>query len=276
MDMHAFADSRDRLGPALLRLEREGPSRYTARTDPAWWNQIGPYGGWLAALAMAAMRDGLDDDWLPRSIAINFLGALPEGEIDVHVATLRRQRSVIGLRAELSRRGEPVAVSAEAVFGLERPSCERAPSAAPALPAPHTLPRETRLDGLAAFVRAFDYRLAWGAPWSGGDAADSAGWIRPARPMAPSPELLLMLADAWFPPGWVMLDAPLPVSTVSMQVAFHAALPPPGSDAHGYFAARHRSDAFGSGYALERGELWWPGGVLALQAQQLTWVGQRR
>ena len=260
----------------LFDLAEVAAGRFQTRTDPRFWNQIGPFGGWLAGVAMAAMRCGLAPYWQVRAVTVNYLGPLPEGELQVCVTNLRQQRTVLGLRAELSTAGElQPAVTAEAVFGLPREAPPGRGLACPALPDPGSLERFHGLDPLAAFVRAFDYRVAWGVPFEQSPQPESGGWLRLARPAAWAPEVLLMLADAWFPPGWASLRGPQPVSTLSMQVVFHdagdSALPPPDA----FVAARHRMEAVGGGYAHERGELWWPDGRLALQAQQLTWVDTR-
>lgn len=258
----------------IFSLESTGPSAFRTHTNERYWNQIGPFGGWLAGLAMAAMRRHVPTDWAPRSIAVNFLGALPVGDVEIAVSVLRRQRRVAGLRAELRAMDDvAAAVVADAVFGVSRPSPHRAHLPAPDLPDPHTLPRLSRLDPLAAFVRAFDYRVAFGEPFRGSAEPRSGGWVRPTGEPAGEvgPDMLLMLADAWFPPGWATRSEPVPVSTISMQVVFHDVAPTTAGD--GFLAACHREEAHADGFGLERGELWWPDGRLALTSQQLTWVG---
>jgi acyl-CoA thioesterase len=251
-----------------------GSTGLRAQTDPRYWNQIGPFGGWLAGLAMAAMRRRAPAGWAPRSVSVEFLGALPAGEIGIAVTIVRRQRRVAGLRAELSALGDAApAVVANAVFGLTRESDSMVTPPLPSLPAPRSLPRFTGLDPLAAFVRAFDYRVSFGEPFVAGPEARSGGWVRPGDPLEPAPETLLLLADAWFPPGWVTRREPVPVSTLCMQVVFHQAAAG-RSDLGGFFAVSFREDALGDGFGIERGELWWPDGRLALTSQQLIWIGE--
>jgi hypothetical protein len=255
-------------------LETSGPGRHRAATDARYWNQIGPFGGWLAGLAAVALGREAPAGWPLRAITLQFLGRLPAGFIDVEVEGLRVQRRVAGVRATLRAEGDArPAVTAEAVFGR---TAEAAPATAvprPPLPAASTLPRLAALDPLAAFVSTFDHRVAFGAPFAGGSEARSGGWLRSRVPLPPGPESLLLLADAWFPPRWAALAEPVPVSTVSMQVVFHDTAAG-RSDMGGFFAACHEEDARGEGFGLERGELWWPDGRLALTMQQLTWVGE--
>lgn len=255
-------------------LEAAGPGRYRAPTDARYWNQIGPFGGWLAGLAAAALVREAPAGWPLRAITLQFLGRLPPGPIDIEVEGLRLQRRVAGLRATLRAGGDArPAVTADAVFGCASSAAPAAAVPRPALTAASTLPRMAALDPLAAFVSTFDYRVAFGAPFAGGPESRSGGWLRSRLPLPPTPAALLMLADAWFPPRWAALPEPVPVSTVSMQVVVHDGVPGPGA-MDGFFAACYEEDARGEGYGLERGELWWPDGRLALTMQQLTWVGE--
>lgn len=254
-------------------IEATGPGRFRAPTDPRYWNQIGPFGGWLAGLAVAALQREAPAGWPLRAVTLQFLGRLPAGSIDIEVERLRLQRRVAGLRATLRPEGQSdVAVTAEAVFGEAGPGAPSTQRPRPMLPDPVTLPRLTALDAMAAFVRTFDHRVAFGLPFAGGAAARTEGWLRSREPLPEGPAALLLLADAWFPPRWATSPEPVPVSTVSMQVVFHDVTPGPDST-DGFFAACHEEDAGTEGFGLERGTLWWPDGRLALTMQQLTWIG---
>ncbi|MCR5882404.1 thioesterase family protein [Rhizobacter sp. J219] len=256
-----------------FNLQAQGVNRYSTLTDPRYWNQIGPFGGWLAALAGVAMERGAPAGWTMKSISLNFLGRVPAGRVEIDIEPLRVQRRIAALRATMRPEGEATtAVTAEAIFAPAGATTQAAALPRPSLPAPETLPRLDRLDALAAFVGTFDHRVAFGAPFAQDRRARSGGWVRSRLPLPRSPAGLLMLADAWYPPRWATLSEPVPVSTVSMQVVFHESCPgSPGLD--GFFAACYQEDAQTDGFGLERGAIWWPDGRLALTMQQLTWVG---
>lgn len=256
-----------------VTLVRLGPGRYRAPSDPRYWNQIGPFGGWLAGLAATALQCEAPPDRPLRAMSLHFLGRLPADGVDIDVECLRVQRRVAGLRATLRPEGDSsAAVTAEAVFGAPAAAPPSTGLPRPALPSPATLPRLAALDPLAAFVRTFDHRVAFGPPFGGGREARSGGWLRSRLPLPSAPAALLMLADAWFPPRWAALAEPVPVSTVSMQVVLHD-VKTGSASLDGFFAACYEEDARADGFGLERGALWWPDGRLALTMQQLTWVG---
>ena len=255
-------------------LEPIDARTWRSRTDPRFWNQIGPFGGWLAGLTMAAMRELAPPASAPRSLAVHYLAAAPAGDLVLEGRVVREQRRVSGLRVELRGAQEATAsVVAEGVFGVSRPEASAATLPPPHLPAAARLPRYTALDPLAPFVKAFDYRIAAGEPFAGGGSSQSSGWLRPDLPYRPGPEWLLMLADAWFPPAWAGRDGAVPVSTISLQVVFHDCRDL-CQDAEGFFRASFREESRADGFGLERGELWWPDGRLALTSQQLTWIGE--
>lgn len=259
-------------------LEAAGPGRWRAPTDARYWNQIGPFGGWLAGLAATVLAYEAPAGWPLRAITLQFLGRLPAGPIDIDVEGLRLQRRVAALRATLRAGGDQrPAVTADAVFGSATGTAPSTALPRPVLPAAETLPRLAALDPLAAFVSTFDHRVVFGLPFAAAPQARSSGWLRSRVPLPPTPAALLMLADAWFPPRWAALTEPepepVPVSTVSMQVVVHDGAPGPTA-MDGFYAACYQEDARGEGYGLERGELWWPDGRLALTMQQLTWVGE--
>lgn len=252
-------------------MERTAAGDWRVATDERFWNQIGPFGGWLAATAMRAMRAEADPALRPRSFHAHFIGAVAPGEMRVRVQLLRRQRTLAALRAEIVS-GDAVAVAAECVFGADRGGPAWSHPRPPLMAPPHTYPRMRDLESFARFPAAFDYRVAQGAPLQLPGEFDSHGWLRLEGCECPGPEELLLLADAWYPAPWAGLAQPVPVTTLALSVLFREPPPAAGSAGHGYLAARHRTSQVGEGYADERGELWWPDGRIALQCQQLTWI----
>lgn len=257
--------------PELFALHARPDGRLAAPTDPRFWNQIGPFGGWLAGLALAAMRREVEPVFTPRSFSAQFFGAFMAGEIELEVRVLRRQRTLVAVQAELRQDGQ-AGVSAQALFATDRAGPPALGGVAPPeMPAPSQIDRWHGLDGFAAFTRQFDYRPAFGLPFAGGAERTSGGWLRlHGDDTAWGAEHLLLLADAWCPALWAASPAPVPVSTLSLNVVFHGDAPvdPP----HRFLAARHHTERVAEGYGDERGALWWPDGRLALLAQQALWV----
>jgi len=66
---------------------------YEWQTDERYWNQIGPFGGWIAAALLRPVLDHPERHGSPLSITINFAAAIRAGRYDVRVELLRRNRS---------------------------------------------------------------------------------------------------------------------------------------------------------------------------------------
>src|SRR5689334_370566 len=103
----------------LFDLRRRPDGRWAVQTDPRFWNQIGPFGGWLAALSLSAMRREVQPAFVPRSFSAQFFGAFAAGEITLATRVLRQQRTVAAVQVELSQDGQ-VGVCAQALFGIDR------------------------------------------------------------------------------------------------------------------------------------------------------------
>lgn len=248
-----------------------GEGRFTARTDHAFWNQIGPYGGWIAALSMHAMRQGLPAALAPRSFSCTLVDAVRAGEFELQVNTVARRRTLEVHEVRLSQQGR-VCAFAQCVFGAPREQPSLVGEVVPPLPAPEQLGGLPFMSPLANFVNRFDYRLASGSAFGGGGAPSrSAGYVRlRSRPRRLGPEDLLLLADAWFPALWTQTRAPVPATTVTMSVVFHCEDIPEPTD--GFVLLHVASSEIRDGYADETTELWVPGGPLLLKSVQLLWV----
>ena len=88
-----------------FELRAQGNNRYGASTDPRYWNQIGPFGGWLAALAAVALEREAPAGWAMKSVSLNFAGRVPAGDIEIETEALRVQRRDAALRATLRPQG---------------------------------------------------------------------------------------------------------------------------------------------------------------------------
>lgn len=271
------------MASALFMPFDRGPDGGRLTTPSSdFWNGAGPFGGWVAAVAWRAMAEEAGASaagMVPRSFSASFLARLAPAPFELLVTPLSRGGSVLQLRVDLRQQGR-LCVTAHAVFGLSRPDLEEEQLTRP-LPAPQQLPAYEALQPLAAFPRQFDYRISEGRAFEGSASPVTVGWVRlhretgEAAPTVLGPAELLLLADAWFPPVWTMLDAAVPVATLTLDVLFLRAEVEDQLLADGFLAARHETRRIADGYADEHGLLSLPDGRPVLRAQQLTWVGAR-
>ena len=166
------------------------PGRYTAHLDDAWNLRPLPQGGVLAAVALRAIEEHLDDPTQRlRTLHTTFVAQVTDGPLEVDVELLRRGRSMSHLRAELRNPGAARGHVTTAVHGAARRGFDFVDIAPPVVPPPSECPSfrdpppvevpdfepmpfwEARVDGRAAIGHA---------PWEDyePERAERASWYR--------------------------------------------------------------------------------------------------
>ncbi len=248
-------------------LEPAGEGRVRATVSRSWFVADGPNGGFIAALAVRALRETVPD-LPPRSLTLHFLVAPAEGPVELACAIVRRGRTTAFLRLELIQDGAPV------VLGLAAcaPWRPDAPSFADVAPAPLADPDDcVRVEpgrpGQPAFLANYDLRLQ--RPDPAARPTRLAGWIRAAQARPLDEVLLAAMTDAFLPPAMVRLPEPVAVPTVDLTIHFRAPRP---ADAHPWVAAEFVSTLAAGGTTEEDGRLWLADGTLVAQSRQLAVV----
>jgi acyl-CoA thioesterase len=254
----AFAEA-----TAVLAL---GDGAYLATCDGAWSTELGPNGGYLAAIILRAMTAELDDPARhPRSLTCHYLRSPRPGEIDVAVTVERGGRSLSTLTARLSQDGR-LCIIAVAAFAIDLDGVLDYGASPPAVASPEATARLPAVPRIP-ITQHFEMRPALGAPlYAGADEALSGGWLRfedDGEPLdAPA---LAMFADAWWPSPLPRLTRRASLPTVDLTVHFRS---PPVAD--GPVLAVFRSSTAAGGFFEEDGELWSRDGVLLAHSRQLA------
>ena len=68
---------------AALPLSPLGPRAWASQVDKRYWNAIGPWGGWTAALLLKAVLAEADHNGTPVAMTINLMGGLDEQPLAV-------------------------------------------------------------------------------------------------------------------------------------------------------------------------------------------------
>jgi acyl-CoA thioesterase len=124
-----------------LQLESgEHAHRFTATIHPHWKVSAVPQGGFVAALATAAMeRCVAEPSQRLRSLSCVFAAPVSEGPVVVDVATLRAGRSMSQFTATVRSPDAAAGLTAIAVFGSDRRGYEFTELVPPAAPSPDTV-----------------------------------------------------------------------------------------------------------------------------------------
>ena len=231
-----------------------------------WFVVRGPNGGYLAAMFVRALDAAVPEGRRPRSLTIHYTAAPAEGPVEIEVETEHEGRSFSFLSARMRQNGKLVATALAAYSG-EREGVEWREHEMPAVkPAAEIEPLPAG-PPLPPFASNWEMRNVAGIPFTGGDRAESGGWIRLREPRALDYPLVAALADAWFPAAFARLTAPEALPTIDLTIHFRAAPSVPAGES---VLALFRSHHAGGGFVEEDGTIWAPDGTLIAQSRQLA------
>ena len=200
-------------------IRQAGPGSFAATGPDGWQQGRGAFGGLVYGILARAMEAELGDPARRlQTLSGEIAGPVLPGVASIQVEVLRRGAKQSNAQARLVQ-GSHVLAVASGVFcaprAVEMPALRDVESPDRAgWDQLRVLPVEPPLG--PDFARAYEYRLAGPAPFSGSHDAETAGYIRertlPSRRDSPS---VLALLDAWWPTLWSIATEPRPVATTS-------------------------------------------------------------
>ena len=257
--------------------------RYTGQVHPAYNIGNKPNGGYLLALAVAALQQTLPGQPDPLSVSVHYLRPGLAGQpCHIHTELLRSGRSLSTLRATLVQDGSARLELLAAMGDLGDPGNPGDPgqgdAAAPqlALPLPDLPPPEQCVGRSAEaqgvdlpILQRLDIRLHpdQARPGAAGQARVS-GWIRLRDGRPPDALACLLFADAFPPAVFGLLGMVGWVPTVELTLHLRARPAP------GWMLGEFWSQDLADGRVIEDGALWDSKGRLVLQVRQLALVRQ--
>ena len=260
------------LGPAPGAPDSS--QRFTGQVHPAYNIGNNPNGGYLLALAVAALRQALPAQPDPLSVTVHYLRpGLANQPCRIDTQLLRSGRSLSTARATLVQDDQPrlelLAAMGDLGGASGAPPLLALPM--PDIPPPDQCPgRSADAQGVGLpILDRLDIRLHPRQAQAGaaGQALVS-GWIRLHDGRPPDALACLLFADAFPPAVFGLLGTVGWVPTVELTIHLRAR-PAPGWML-GQFSAHDLAD----GRVIEDGALWDATGRLVLQSRQLALVRQ--
>lgn len=242
--------------------------RFSVELSERWWIGPGPNGGYVAALMLNAMDAVATRP--PRSLTVHFLSRPATGPAEIEVTVERQGRSTSFLSARLIQNGE-VQGKAMAVFSARRDGPSFDQTVMPDVPSPEDGEEfDTSLVEVAVFSRFRAVPAIGGAPMSGGEEAETAGWLRLRDEQPMTAVLAAAMLDVWFPAPFVVLGKPAHAPTLEYTVHFPCELPLRENPEPDWVLARLTADQAVDGHFSEDGELWSRDGVLLARSRQVA------
>lgn len=264
MDSHPFDTD--------TAVRRVGELEFEAEiANDRWWVVRGPNGGFVAAILLRALTEALGDpDRPPRSLTVHYPGAPQQGPMSIRVAIEKVGRTTATLSCRATQGGRVMALALAAFSGPfpgEDFATARMPEVPPAedVPVPPPPPVEPK------FSENFEYRFAIGPPpFSGGDRAETGGWLRLREPRVMDHLLAAAYSDSWIPAIFSRLETFAVVPTIDLTVHFREPLPLEGASAEDFVLGVFQTRVARDGLFEEDGEIWSADGRLLVQSRQLA------
>lgn len=254
-----------------LALEPAGDGRWRGRASAHYESANGTFGGFTAALALAAMIQGGSEHSRPASLTIDYLGQIAPGtELTLHVHPVSGGRSIAFRRCDVldAKDGHPLA-SASAVLAVRRDTDGHVDAVAPPAPPPEGIDVIEAAPG--PMGERTTVRPVHGFPPFAHPDTRSLAWVRETSGRPVDHLQLAYLADHRPPRSFFWSEGPRPSATLTMSVWFHATddeLDDVGDD-------EVLSEAFGvrgaQGTSEEHLRLWSRTGALLASSVQLCW-----
>ena len=251
------------------------PGRFSVELSDRWWVGRGPNGGYVAALMLRAMtrfseaaREADAAAQPVRSLTVHFLSTPSVGPAEIEVTLERQGRSTTFLSARLIQDGQ-VQGKAMAVFSAERQGPSFIHGEMPDVPAPEDGEEfDTSQAPVPVFSRFRAVPALGGAPMSGGEKAETAGWLRLREDHPVDAVLAALILDVWYPAPFVAITEPSVAPTLEYTVHFPCELPL--DESPDWVLARLTADQAVDGHFSEDGELWSRDGRLIARCRQVA------
>ena len=264
-----------------LAITPAGRNVWHSPSSPLYWNSIGPFGGWLAAMLLHAVLSEDEARGDPVSLQAQFIGSLRQAPFSIHTRRLRQGRSTAFWQSEIRQApedGGDAQVCAHATVTLAgwRETFTLTDAVMPPVPPATTSPQvPPRPFGAPAFLARYDFRMASGPMFQSAPDMNSLLWVRDAEPRRYDARSIAAICDAPFPSIWLRLDHPVLITTVAYNVFFRTGAAGLASAGDGHVLLQSRCASGSDGFFDQDTLVWSETGALLAQTQQLAWFSNK-
>lgn len=263
-----------------LAIESVALNLWRSPSSPLYWNAIGPYGGWIAAMLLHAVQSEPSAQGEPIALQAQFAGPIRQAPFTLVTSCLRQNRSTAFWRSELRQADEAgeESVCAHASITLSNWRTTQTISDAVIPMAPPALDlaiAPARRFGTPEFVKRYDFRPVRGILGQDQSDMNTLMWVRDAEPRALDARSITALCDAPVPSIWLRMATPVLITTVVYTIFFRASQAQLTSAGDGHVLLESRCATGTAGFFDQDTNVWSEGGVLLAQTQQLAWFSDK-
>lgn len=257
---------------AAISLSIIGNNTYAGRTNPAYGNMVGPFGGTIGATLLNAIVDHPDRLGEPLSLTVHYAAPIADGEFSVQARTMRTNRSTQHWLVELVQAGE-VAAFATAVTANRRDTWAATDAIFPQVPLAESIAPAPAV-ARAAWTSRYEMRFIDGGPGAVDGSDDSSQtrlWIRDQPPRPLDFLSLSAICDTFFPRIFLRRPKWVPIGTVALTTYFHADADQLSAEGTNPVLGVARALNFGKGFFDQSAEVWSAQGSLLATSHQIVY-----
>jgi acyl-CoA thioesterase len=253
----------------------EAGRTFAAVVSGDWRAGRGPHGGYLAAMILRALGEGVDagDGRSPRSLTIHYAKAPEPGPVRITTRVERAGRSLSTLSARMEQDGRLVALALSA-FSVpwSGPSNDELPMPEVAPPEPEGDAEPEHHPQAPPIARRVRLQRRFGSrPFAPGGEMEIGGWLGHSERRPIDALSLAFFSDALIPAPFMYTGRPNPAPTIDLSVHFRATVPHlQDGVAPDLCLIRIRSRLIQDGFFEEDGVMWAPDGTVLAQSRQLA------
>jgi len=259
-----------------LGLERREEGVFAGHTDKRYWNMIGPYGGWVAAMLLkAAIHDQADSAFEPVAITVDFMKAPKEGPVLMRRACDRSGRTASFWRIEMETANGTPCARALLTMAERRDTVVFSPETMPQVPNPDAVERFETTMLPVKWAHLYETRVVKGA--MGGITPDTQSlvWVRDADGRPIDHLSMLAISDSPFPRLFLATGRPANISTITMTTYLHASMAELQAIGSDLILADSRCARSVGGFYDQHTHFYSQSGDLVAASQQMVWYDRK-
>ncbi|WP_169054041.1 thioesterase family protein [Nitratireductor sp. XY-223] len=255
-----------------LGLERISDDVFKSQTDQRYWNLIGPYGGWIAALMIkAVIADRSDARFEPVALTIDFMKAPAEGEIILRRRCDRAGRTAAFWRVDMENPDGTPCARAMVTLAPHRETLVFSTQKMPDVPPPQAVERFRTEVLPVKWAHLYETRVIKGKMGEITPDAHSLTWVREADQRPLDHVSLTALCDSPFPRLFLATGRPSNISTITMTIYFHAPMAELEEIGGDHLLADARCERSVGGFFDQHTSFYSTQGNLVAASQQMVW-----
>ena len=255
-----------------LGLEQRGENLFASHTDKKYWNLIGPYGGWIAALMLKTVLHDLENSHFePVAFTVDFMKAPKEGEIILKRKCDRSGRTAAFWRVDLEMPDGTPCARALLTLAPHRETLVFSKTEMPDVPDAASIePFQTSMLPVK-WAHLYETRVVKGAIGTVTPDAHSLVWVRDADKRPLDHVSLAAISDSPFPRLFLATGRPSNISTITMTIYFHAPLQELQQIGSNLILADARCERSVGGFYDQHTSFYSSSGELVAVSQQMVW-----